>query len=148
MIRSGQQSYQLNERFIQERQILASLEHPGISRLIDGGTTEKGDAFLVMELIDGISIVKYCDQHQLTTKQIARLFIQVCDVVHYAHQNLIIHRDITPDNIFVNEDGKVKLLDFGIAKLVEALGGSSKTQTGLNPLDPDFASPEQILDAL
>src|SRR5688572_22473718 len=106
-------------RFRSERQILAQLEHPNIARLIDGGATEEGVPYLVMELIAGQPIDVYCEQRHLTVTQRVRLFLQVCAAVSFAHQRLVVHRDLKPGNILVTADGTVKLLDFGIAKLLE-----------------------------
>ena len=105
-------------RFKAERQILAGLEHPNIARLLDGGRTEEGYPYLVMEFVDGVPIDEYCDAHRLTIVKRLQLFRTVCDAVQFAHQNLIIHRDLKPGNILVTSDGVPKLLDFGIAKLL------------------------------
>src|SRR6185436_18730793 len=102
-----------------ERQILASLQHPHIARLLDGGTTDEGIPYLVMELIDGQPITDYCDGQKLDTAARLRLFIQVCSAVQYAHQRMVIHRDLKPSNILVTREGVPKLLDFGIAKILE-----------------------------
>jgi serine/threonine protein kinase len=138
---------QLISRFKSERQILARLEHASIARLIDGGTTQSGAPYLVMEYVDGLPITRYCDQNQLSTTQRLRLFEQVCAAVHTAHQNLIIHRDIKPDNILVTKNGVPKLLDFGIAKIVDDHGSATTlalTQANMRMYTPLYASPEQI----
>ena len=109
----------LSARFRAERQILASLDHPGIARLLDGGTTDDGRPYLVMEYIEGAPLDQYCDQHRLGLDARIDLFRQVCAAVQYAHQNLVVHRDIKPSNILVTADGVPRLLDFGIAKLLE-----------------------------
>ena len=109
----------LAQRFRDERQILANLNHAGIARLLDGGATDEGAPYLVMEYVEGVPIDQFCDRDGLDTRRRLALFRQVCDAVHYAHRNLVIHRDIKPDNILVTGDGTPKLLDFGIAKLVE-----------------------------
>ena len=135
------------ERFLQERQTLARLEHPSIARLIDGGTTADGTPYLVMEWVDGIPIVEYCEENELSRKQRIELFQLVCDAVHFAHQSLIIHRDLKPANILVSPSGRPKLLDFGIAQWMQ---GPQDMPTAGSPLHrrtlctPDFASPEQI----
>jgi hypothetical protein len=134
-------------RFRSERQILASLEHPNIARLIDGGATEEGVPYLVMELIAGRPIDEYCDERHLTTSQRVRLFLQVCAAVSFAHQRLVVHRDLKPGNILVTADGTVKLLDFGIAKLVEteaATVPSDMTATHVRVMTLEYASPEQV----
>src|SRR5260221_5814411 len=128
------------ERFRHERQILASLDHPNIARLYDGGTTDEGIPYLVMELIEGIPIDQYCDEHDLDIAERLQLFTQVCAAVQYAHQRLVIHRDIKPNNILVTEDRVPKLLDFGIAKIVDPLGDTETTM--VRPMTPEYASPE------
>lgn len=135
-------------RFRAERRILASLNHPHIARLLDGGTGPGGQPYVVMEYVDGIPIDDYCREHNLAVRERLRLFLQVCDAVSYAHRNLIIHRDIKPANVLVTAEGTVKLLDFGISRLIspDAAGqGAALTQTNERLLTPDFASPEQIL---
>ena len=136
------------ERFRQERQILAGLNHPYIARLLDGGVTEGGDLYLAMEYIDGVPIHRYCQERKLTTPQRLRLFTEVCEAVQFAHQNLVVHRDLKPDNIFVAEDGTPRLLDFGTAKLMSpslADIGSEMTRQGFTSFTPQYASPEQVL---
>jgi serine/threonine protein kinase/tetratricopeptide (TPR) repeat protein len=137
----------LARRFRQERQILASLNHPNIARLIDGGVSEDGEPFLAMEYVEGVRIDDYCDTHGLSIDERLQVFLAVCRGVAYAHQNLIVHRDIKPSNILVTKDGVPKLLDFGIAKLVnpEVDHGSAETVTGLRAMTLDYASPEQVL---
>ena len=142
MVRGGFDSSSLLHRFRQERQILASLDHPNIARLLDGGTTEDGVPYLVMELVVGKPIDEYCDEHDLGVNERLQLFSQVCAAVQYAHQRLVIHRDLKPGNILVTEDGIPKLLDFGIAKL---LGDSTSSEpTLVGALTPEYASPEQV----
>lgn len=131
---------EVRRRFLHERQILAGLEHPYIARLIDGGTTDDGVPFIVMEYVDGTPITKYAANLSLNEK--LRLFQKVCDAVAYAHRNLVIHRDLKPSNIFVTADGSPKLLDFGIAKLLDANAGLTVTNVGA--FTPDYASPEQL----
>ena len=142
LVRGGWDSTFIGARFRQERHVLARLEHPNIARLLDGGVTEDGIPYLVMELIEGIPIDEYSDQHELNITARLRLFDQVCTAVQYAHQRLVIHRDLKPGNILVTADGVPKLLDFGIAKIVDPSGGSTTTQ--LLPLTPEYASPEQL----
>lgn len=141
-VRAGFDTEYLLERFRNERQVLASLDHPNIARLLDGGTTDEGVPYLVMELIEGTPIDLYCDERKLPVSERLRLFLQVCSAVQYAHQRLVIHRDIKPGNILVTEDGVPKLLDFGIAKILDP-AAISKT-TGVNPMTPEYASPEQV----
>lgn len=135
----------ITRRFRNERQILASLDHQNIARLLDGGTTEEGSPYFVMEYIEGKSIRDYCDIHRLSTDQRLRLFRDVCSAVHYSHQNLVVHRDLKPSNILVTEDGTVKLLDFGIAKLIgaSAIFGEASLPTS-RVMTPEYASPEQV----
>ncbi len=129
-----------------ERQILANLDHPNIARLLDGGTTDEGVPYIVMEYIDGVRIDTYCDVHRLSLDERLVLFQSICRAVHYAHQNLVIHRDIKPGNILVTTDGTPKLLDFGIAKLVEKDGVATPglTHEGVSLMTPENASPEQV----
>jgi eukaryotic-like serine/threonine-protein kinase len=136
----------LLDRFRNERQILASLDHPNIARLHDGGSTDAGVPYLVMELIEGIRIDEYCKQHKLSVNERLQLFLHVCDAVQFAHQRLIIHRDLKPGNILVTADGVPKLLDFGIAKIleVEPEGQGESTMTLFRLLTPQYASPEQV----
>lgn len=129
-------------RFRDERQILAGLNHPNIARLIDGGTLEDGSPYLVMEYVDGPPIDTWCDKQGLGVRERLALFLAVCGAVEYAHRHLVIHRDLKPLNILVTADGAPKLLDFGIAKLIEAEGAPARTETRV--LTPDFASPEQL----
>ena len=110
----------LARRFRAERQILANLNHPNIARLLDGGAGDDGVPYLAMEYIDGIRLDRYCDEHRLDVRQRLQLFQQVCAAVQYAHQHLVVHRDIKPSNILVTAEGSPKLLDFGIAKLLDA----------------------------
>ncbi len=142
LVRGGYDTAAVLDRFRHERQILASLDHPNIARLLDGGTTDEGIPYLVMELIEGIPIDQYCTARDLTVRERLRLFLQVCSAVQYAHQRLVIHRDIKPGNILVTQEGVPKLLDFGIAKILDPLAGSETTIAG--PMTPEYASPEQI----
>ena len=142
LVRGGFDSRFVLERFLNERQILASLDHPNIARLMDGGTTEDSIPYLVMELIEGTRIDCFCDEHRLSITQRLQLFRHVCTAVQYAHQHLVIHRDIKPSNILVTKEGVPKLLDFGIAKILDPATGSETTM--LRPMTPEYASPEQI----
>ncbi len=147
LVRTGYDTDVLLARFKTERQILANLDHPGIARLLDGGATDGGLPYLVMELVDGEPIDRYCEHHNLSTPERLRLFQAVCAAVSYAHQHLVVHRDLKPRNILVTSDGTVKLLDFGIAKLLQAAPGemlADATMTALTALTPAFSSPEQI----
>jgi len=137
----------LRRRFELERQVLARLEHPGIARLIDGGTTDDGWPFLVMEYVSGQAIDQFVKNAALDFEARLRLFLEVCHVVAYAHRNLIVHRDLKPSNILVTADGAPKLLDFGVAKLLIDDGTSEQgiTRTQERVWTPEFASPEQIL---
>jgi tetratricopeptide (TPR) repeat protein len=131
-------------RFRDERQILATLDHPGIVKLIDGGSTEDGLPYLVMEHIEGLPITKFAREHRLSTRARVELIVKVCAAVQYAHQMLVVHRDIKPSNIIVDTAGEPKLLDFGIAKLLdEDVAREARTRTGSSLLTPEYASPEQ-----
>ncbi len=135
-------------RFRTERQILAGLDHPNIARLLDGGATADGLPYLVMEFVDGMPLAEHADTRQLDTTARLQLFLLLCTAVQYAHQNLVIHRDIKPANVLVTHDGVPKLLDFGIAKLLNAeLSGetlAAATAPGLQMMTPEYASPEQV----
>ncbi|MGH9845021.1 MAG: protein kinase domain-containing protein, partial [Blastocatellia bacterium] len=147
LVWSGLITGEIESRFRQERRILAQLDHPNIARLLDGGVTVDGSQFVVMEYVEGEPITEFCDSRKLSITERLRLFQQVCAAVQYAHDNLIVHRDLKPGNIFVAGSGAVKLLDFGIAKLLDpALLGiedSPSTRTGLQAMTPEYASPEQ-----
>jgi serine/threonine protein kinase/tetratricopeptide (TPR) repeat protein len=147
IVRSGLFSAHVQGRLRQERQILANLQHPNIARLLDGGRASDGTPFLVMEYIEGEPIDSYCDRRQLTIEARIRLVQQVCAAVHYAHQNLVVHRDLKPNNILVTESGDLKLLDFGIAKLLEPKQSAqtvAMTHMDYRVMTPAHASPEQI----
>jgi eukaryotic-like serine/threonine-protein kinase len=137
----------LIQRFLEERRILALLEHPGIARLVDGGISADGQPYFAMEFVEGEAIDRYCDGRQLGIDQRISLFLPVCEAVQYAHQHLVVHRDLKPSNILVSADGQVKLLDFGIAKLLDPLAATNDdplTRTGVLPMTPEYAAPEQI----
>lgn len=137
-------SNSLHLRFRRERQILASLDHPNIAKLLDGGATVDGNPYLVMEYVDGEPITTFCESRGLGTEARLRLFHAACTAVQYAHQHLIIHRDLKPQNILVTSADSLKLLDFGIAKLIEGdEGATGHTLTGFHPMTPAYASPEQ-----
>jgi eukaryotic-like serine/threonine-protein kinase len=139
---------ELGLRFRAERQILASLNHANIARLLDAGETEDGQPYLVMEYVHGEPLDRYCDRQQLDVRERLQLFLEICGAVQYAHQNLIVHRDLKPANILVTSEGAPKLLDFGIAKLLdtgEAAAAMALTRMNDRLLTPEYASPEQIL---
>ena len=134
-------------RFQNERQILATLDHPNIARLLDGGSTEEGLPYLVMEYIEGLPIDEFCAHKNLDTRERLELFRTVCSAVQFAHQNLVVHRDLKPSNILVTSEGVPKLLDFGIAKILnpaDRLDSAQQTLTLMRMLTPDYASPEQV----
>ena len=134
------------ERFRAERQMLASLSHPYIARLLDGGVTDAGELYLVMEFIDGVSITQFCTRHNLPLKERLGLFLKVSSAVGYAHRNLIVHRDLKSENILVAGDMTPRLLDFGTAKIMQPLPlGDHATQPGMQTFTPRYASPEQVL---
>ena len=145
-VKPGMGTSGILQRFLTERQVLAGLNHPNIARLLDGGTTPDGLPYFVMEYVDGTPIDKYCDEKRLNIAQRLALFRTVCEAVQYAHQNLIVHRDLKPANIMVTPTGTVKLLDFGIAKLLgSTLGDETVAHTSDgSPMTPEFASPEQV----
>jgi serine/threonine-protein kinase len=141
----GLSSPHLVERFRQERQILARLQHPNIARLLDGGVTADGQPFFALELVEGEPLDRYCDRHRLTVEERLRLFAEVCGALVYAHSALVIHRDLKPENILVTEEGRVRLLDFGIAKVMaDEEGGPTATRTAMVAMTPAYASPEQV----
>jgi serine/threonine protein kinase/tetratricopeptide (TPR) repeat protein len=136
---------ELLRRFLNERQTLAALDHPHIVKLLDGGSTEESLPYLVMDYVEGVPIDEYCDEHSLSVQQRLRLFCTVCEAVAYAHQHNVIHRDLKPNNILVTRDGKAKLLDFGIAKVLDTSNTLQlATRTANRHLTPAFASPEQV----
>jgi eukaryotic-like serine/threonine-protein kinase len=145
LVKRGMDTDEVLRRFRYERRILASLDHPHIATLYDGGVSADGRPYLVMELIEGEPITAYCDRHRLTVDRRLDLFRHVCVAVQHAHQKLVIHRDVKPSNILVTADGTPKLLDFGIAKLLlDEDENSPRTRAGVRLLTPDYAAPEQL----
>ncbi len=145
IVHQGAYSNEILRRFLIERKILAALEHSGIARLIDAGQTVEGLPFLVMEYVDGVPLDEFCRSENCSIDERLRLFRQICAAVAYAHRRLIIHRDLKPSNILVTKDGDVKLLDFGIAKLLSPTDSDApQTVTLMNLLTPAYAAPEQI----
>jgi serine/threonine-protein kinase len=151
LLRPGFHDRQFAERFGRERDILAGLTHPNIARLYDAGITADGQPFLALEYVEGATITTYCDRHALDLRQRIDLFLQVLDAVQYAHRNLVVHRDLKPSNILVNNEGQIRLLDFGIAKLLvpgqRETNETELTRLGGRAHTPDYASPEQIAGA-
>jgi serine/threonine-protein kinase len=150
LVRRGLDTEEILARFRRERQILARLEHPHIARLLDGGISDDGRPYLVMEYVEGVPITAWCAANAAGIDDRLRLFHDVCETVQYAHRNLVVHRDLKPSNILVSGDGEVKLLDFGIAKLLAEEGGeraATLTRSGHSPMTPEYAAPEQALDA-
>ena len=144
IIRSGKATQENIKRFKREQQILAGLHHPGIARMYDAGATEDGFPYIIMEYVDGTPITEYCKQQDCTLHQKLELFNSVLQAVQYAHENLVIHRDLKPGNILVDNSENIKILDFGISKLLEDGDDSALTQTGARLLTPRYAAPEQV----
>jgi len=146
MVKPGADTEQVLHRFRNERQTLAALDHPNIVKLLDGGSSEDGFPYLVMEYVEGLPIDQYCDLNKLSIDDRLRLFQEVCSAVEYAHQKLVIHRDLKPGNILIAKSGAPRLLDFGIAKLLnpEFFQTPLVTRTTWRPMTPQYASPEQI----
>ncbi len=142
----GAEREERERRFRVEREVLASLQHPGIAKILDGGTTEDHRPFLVMEHVQGLPLDSYCEQHVKALDERLALFVNVCEIVHYAHQRLVVHRDLKPSNILVDDAGRARLLDFGIAKLLAEEGGDEvpRTRSGLFLMTPEYAAPEQM----
>ena len=139
-------SPRLRERFAAERQALAALEHPGIARLLDGGESANGEPYLVLEYVEGLSLLAFASERGLARRQRLDLFLQILAAVAHAHRHLIVHRDIKPSNILVTAGGEAKLLDFGVAKILTPIAGDvGATRTLLRALTPEYASPEQVL---
>jgi eukaryotic-like serine/threonine-protein kinase len=145
LVRAGLETEDVIGRFRRERQILAGLEHPNVARLLDGGTTPEGLPYFVMEYIEGAPITEYCAARRLPVRERLELFRRVCSAVAYAHRHLIVHRDIKPSNILVTDEGVPKLLDFGLAKILDdALPDPARTATAFRAFTPAYAAPEQV----
>jgi len=145
IVQRGLDTQSVLSRFRNERQILANLDNPNIARLLDGGTTKDGRPYFVMEFVDGLPVDEYCRSRQLKLTDRLRLFQTIAKAVHYAHQHLVIHRDLKPSNILVTSEGVAKLLDFGIAKVLDdSIGDSSDLTLDIRPMTPQYASPEQV----
>jgi serine/threonine-protein kinase len=149
MLQPGANRDEILRRFRNERQALAALDHPGIVKLLDGGSTEEGLPYLIMEYVEGVRIDEYCDTHRLSITARLQLFRVVCLAVQYAHEKLVIHRDLKPSNILVTQEGVVRLLDFGIAKVLNPQWSPETTLTraGWRAMTPEYASPEQVRGA-
>src|SRR5580700_6270787 len=145
LVRVAASSPDTLRRFRQERQILAHLAHPNIARLLDGGSTPEGVPYLVMEFIEGDPVTTWCERASPAIEGRLRLFLDVCAAVEFAHRGRVVHRDLKPANILVTRDGSPKLLDFGIAKLLDPDSqGEAVSLTGLRAMTPEYASPEQV----
>ncbi|HLE62176.1 MAG TPA: serine/threonine-protein kinase, partial [Pyrinomonadaceae bacterium] len=151
LVKRGMDTDFVLRRFRKERQILAALDHPNIALLMDGGTTDDGLPYFVMEFIEGQPLYRYCDAKQLSITERLQLFLSICDALHYAHQMQVVHRDIKPSNVLVTLEGVPKLLDFGIAKLLNPdFAGDithDPTATAMRLMTPEYASPEQVQGA-
>ena len=147
MLKRGMDSEAILDRFLRERQILAGFEHPSIARLIDGGIADDGRPFIVMEYVEGVPIAAYCDRARLSIEDRLELVKQLCDAVGHAHRKLVVHRDLKPSNILVTPEGVPKLLDFGIAKLLDPddSTGDATTDVRMRMMTPEYAAPEQLL---
>ena len=147
LIRTGDDSAGLRRRFLRERQILADLEHPNIARVLDGGIAEDGRPYFAMEYVDGEPLLQYVSARNCDARTRLKLFLEICEAVQFAHRRLVVHRDIKPSNVLVTSDGTVKLLDFGVATLLNpAL--SDDTQTRMHAFTPAYAAPEQLRGGL
>ncbi|HXW05119.1 MAG TPA: serine/threonine-protein kinase, partial [Vicinamibacterales bacterium] len=147
LVGAGPRGTEVQERFLRERQILARLQHPNIARLLDGGMMPDGRPYFAMEYVAGHPITAYCDARALDVRARLRLFTEVCEAVQYAHQNLVVHRDLKPSNTLVTGQGAVKLLDFGIAKVLhedDSPADGTLTRLGTGPMTPEYAAPEQV----
>ncbi len=142
LVRSSWEAGELQRRFRSERRILASLDHPNIARLVDGGETADGKPYLAMEYVDGQPLCAHCDARRLAVADRLQLFLAVCAAVAYAHRSLVVHRDLKPSNVLVGSDGEVKLLDFGIARLLE--NDAAMTGSAMRVFTPEYAAPEQV----
>lgn len=145
VLKRGMDTAEIVRRFRKERQILANLDHPNIIRMFDGGSTPSGRPYLIMEYIKGTNLINYCQDNALPLEARLRLFLKTCDPVAFAHHNLIVHRDLKPGNILVTDEGEPKLLDFGIAKLLDPTENETRTRVGRSLMTPAYAAPEQIL---
>lgn len=146
LLRVGVTGIEAHTLFLRERQILAQLDHPSVARLLDGGTLENGQPYLVLDYVEGQPLLEWCEQRHTPLRTRLAIFVKVCEGVAYAHQNLIVHRDLKPQNILVNTDGEPKLLDFGIAKLLTT-DWTEQTQVPVGLMTPQYASPEQLTGA-
>lgn len=147
LIKRGMDSDAVLARFLRERQILARLEHQHIAHLIDGGVAEDGRPYFAMEYVDGVPLLRYCHEHDVKLEQRIKLFLDVCSALRFAHEQHVVHRDLKPSNVLVTAKGEVKLLDFGIAKLIEGDDGVAATFTDMQrerPMTPAYAAPEQL----
>jgi len=150
LVKRGMDTDDILRRFVNERQVLADLDHPGIARLLDGGATDDGLPYLVMEYVRGTPVDRYCEEHRLDVEARLRLFLSICDPVQHAHEHGVIHRDLKPANILVTAEGRPKLLDFGIAKVLDTTASSGTvdiTATEVRLMTPEYASPEQVRGA-
>ncbi len=145
LLHAGEDRDEVVARLVEERRILSRLEHPGIARLIDGGSDASGRPFIVMEYVDGVSIVQHCQDHALDIPARLALVREVIDTVAFAHRNMVVHRDLKPSNILVDVSGRVKLLDFGIAKVLGEPDGQARIDA--RPMTFEYAAPEQIVGA-
>ncbi|MBS1793415.1 MAG: protein kinase [Acidobacteria bacterium] len=145
IVKRGMDTDAVLRRFALERRILARLEHPSIARFLDGGTTPDGRPFFVMEYVEGVTLTRFCEERRLGVRARLELFLEICAAVEYAHRNLVVHRDLKPSNLLVTADGTPKLLDFGIARLLDRDGGEgTATATRNRMLTPEYAAPEQL----
>ncbi|HET9314292.1 MAG TPA: serine/threonine-protein kinase, partial [Vicinamibacteria bacterium] len=149
LVPPGRDSAEILQRFRAERQILAGLQHAHVARLLDGGVAADGQPYFAMEHVDGRPIGVFCDERRLDVAARLRLFLQVCDAVEYAHRSLVVHRDLKPSNVLVTADGQAKLLDFGIAKVLDPAGegDTEVTRAHARPMTPQYAAPEQLRGA-
>ena len=146
LLKRGVDTDAVLQRFLRERRILGRLNHPHIARLLDAGATADGRPYLVMELVNGLPISDWCATRRLGVRPLLELMVAVCEAVHAAHRQQVVHRDLKPSNVLIGDDGAVKLLDFGIAKLLgDDEGEATQTVLGITPATPRYAAPEQLL---